>query len=89
MESKTRRRRPMEEVEDDLMFLVAQGYTNREIGIRLGRTQTAVKGLLQRIYLRLWLPNRVALAAYARTQRSQDQGRFRPAIPSSARSIEP
>ena len=58
----------MEEVEDDLMFLVAQGYTNREIGIRLGRTQTAVKGLLQRTYLRLWLPNRMALAAYARTR---------------------
>ena len=59
----------MEEVEDDLIFLVAQGYTNREIGIRLGRTQTAVKGLLQRTYLRLWIPNRVALAAYARTRR--------------------
>jgi DNA-binding NarL/FixJ family response regulator len=69
MEGKTRRRRPVEEMENDLMFLVAQGYTNREIGIRLGRTQTAVKGLLQRTYLRLWLPNRMALAAYARTRR--------------------
>jgi DNA-binding NarL/FixJ family response regulator len=89
MESKTKRRRPLEEVEDDLMFLVAQGYTNREIAIRLGRTETAVKGLLQRTYLRLWLPNRVALAAYARAQRWQDHGRFRPAFPSSTRSIEP
>ncbi len=69
MDSTTRRRRPVEEVEDDLLFLVAQGYTNREIGIRLGRTPTAVKGLLQRTYLRLWIPNRVSLAAYARSRR--------------------
>jgi DNA-binding CsgD family transcriptional regulator len=69
MEGKTRRRRPMQEVEEDLLFLVAQGYTNREIGMRLGRTPTAIKGLLQRTYLRLWIPNRVALAAYARSRR--------------------
>lgn len=69
MESETRRRRPVEEVEEDLLFLVAQGYTNREIGVRLGRTPTAVKGLLQRTYLRLWIPNRVALANYARSRR--------------------
>ena len=69
MESETRRRRPVEEVEVVLLFLVAQGYTNREIGVRLGRTQTAVKGLLQRTYLRLWIPNRVALANYARSRR--------------------
>jgi DNA-binding CsgD family transcriptional regulator len=69
MESDTRRRRPVEEVEEDLLFLVSEGYTNREIGIRMGRTPTAVKGLLQRIYLRLWIPNRVALAAYARSRR--------------------
>ena len=69
MESERRRRRPVEEVEEDLLFLVAQGYTNREIGIRLGRTPIAVKGLLQRTYLRLWIPNRVALANYARSRR--------------------
>ena len=77
MESGTRRRRPVEEVEEDLLFLVAQGYTNREIGIRLGRTQTAVKGLLQRTYLRLWIPNRVALAAYARSRRPAGFDRVR------------
>ena len=77
MESDTRRRRPVEEVEEDLLFLVAQGYTNREIGIRLGRTPTAVKGLLQRTYLRLWIPNRVALAAYARSRRPPGRERHR------------
>ncbi|GEM_PF-6492757 len=69
MDSETRRRRPVEEIEEELLFLVAQGYTNREIGARMGRTPAAVKGLLQRTYLRLWLPNRVALAAYARSRR--------------------
>ena len=77
MESDTRRRRPAEEVEEDLLFLVAQGYTNREIGVRMGRTPTAVKGLLQRAYLRLWIPNRVALANYARARRPPGRERLR------------
>jgi DNA-binding CsgD family transcriptional regulator len=76
MESAKPRRRPVEEVEEDLLFLVAEGYTNREIGIRLGRTPTAVKGLLQRTYLRLWIPNRVALANYARSRRPPGRERL-------------
>ena len=68
MEGRTRRRLPAEQLESELLFLVAKGFTNREIGLRMGRTPTAIKALLQRTYLRLWVPNRVALAAYARTR---------------------
>ena len=67
MES-ARRRESTKQTEEQLLFLVAQGHTNREIAARLGRTPNAVKGLLQRTYLRLWIPNRVALAAYARSR---------------------
>ncbi len=63
-----RHRVPQGELEGELLYLVACGHTNREIAKRLGRTPTAVKALLQRMYLRFWVPNRVALAAYARTR---------------------
>ena len=69
MESPKRQRIPVEQIEEELLFLVAQGRTNREIAERIGRTPTAVKALLQRMYMRLWIPNRVALAAYARSRR--------------------
>ena len=69
MESGKRQRVPIEQIEEALLYLVSQGHTNREIAARMGRTPTAVKALLQRLYLRLWIPNRVALAAYARDRR--------------------
>jgi len=68
MEGRTRSRVPLEELEQELLHLVALGHTNREIARRMGRTPTAVKALLQRMYLRFWVPNRVALAAYARSR---------------------
>ncbi len=69
MENRSHRRRiPVEEIERELLCLVAQGHTNREIAAKMGRTPTAVKALLQRMYHRLWVPNRVALATYARTK---------------------
>ena len=69
MERRQSQRIPIEQIEDELLYLVSQGRTNREIATRLGRTPTAIKALLQRMYLRLWIPNRMALAAYARTRR--------------------
>ena len=68
MESSRRQRIPIEQIEEGLLYLVAQGRTNREIAERMGRTPTAVKALLQRMYMRLWIPNRVALAGYARSR---------------------
>ena len=69
MERRRRQRLRLEQIEEELLYLVAQGRTNREIAERLGRTPTAVKALLQRMYLRLWIPNRVALAGYARSRK--------------------
>lgn len=63
-----RRRVPQVELDQEVLYLVACGHTNREIARRLGRTPTAVKALLQRMYVRFWVPNRVALAAYARSR---------------------
>jgi len=68
MERRTRCRIPLEDLEHELLHLVALGHTNREIAKRMGRTEIAVKALLQRMYLRFWVPNRVALAAYARSR---------------------
>jgi DNA-binding CsgD family transcriptional regulator len=61
-------REPLEDVELKLLHLVAQGHTNKEIAARIGRSPTAVKALLQRMYQRFWVPNRAALVAYARTK---------------------
>ena len=68
MENTKNHRIPVDEIERELLHLVAQGHTNREIATKMGRTPTAVKALLQRMYLRLWVPNRVALASYARSR---------------------
>jgi DNA-binding CsgD family transcriptional regulator len=56
------------DAERELLHLVALGHTNREIGLRIGRTSTAVKALLQRMYRRFWVPNRAALVAVLRSR---------------------
>ena len=49
--------------EKEIRRLVALGYTNDGIAKATGLTSIAVKARLQRLYERLWLTNRAALAA--------------------------
>ncbi len=58
--SKARR---LTKAEKEIRRLVAIGYTNKEIAKATGLTAIAVKARLQRLYERLWLANRAALAA--------------------------
>ena len=48
--------------ENDIRRLVARGYTNKDIAKATGLTAIAVKARLQRLYERLWVANRAALA---------------------------
>ncbi len=47
-----RRGNKLTDIERELLHLIALGHTNREIALRIGRTDTAVKALLQRMYQR-------------------------------------
>ena len=53
----------LSDIERELLHLIALGHTNHEIALRIGRTDTAVKALLQRMYQRFWVPNRAALVS--------------------------
>jgi RNA polymerase sigma factor (sigma-70 family) len=44
----------------DLLRLVAAGYTNRQVGSRLGISQGTVRKHLENIYERLGVSNRIA-----------------------------
>lgn len=48
--------------EKEIRRLVALGYNNRDIGKATGLTAIAVKARLQRMYEKLWVTNRAALA---------------------------
>ena len=55
--------RKLTKTEKEIQRLVALGYTNKDIAKATGLTPIAVKARLQRIYERLWVANRSALAA--------------------------
>lgn len=65
-----RKNRPdkLSDIERELLHLIALGHTNHEIALRIGRTDTAVKALLQRMYQRFWVPNRAALVAVLKSR---------------------
>lgn len=51
--------------EREILMLVAKGYTNRDISIRLEISEHTVKNHLKNIFQKLHLNNRVQLAKYA------------------------
>jgi len=53
----------------EIIALVAEGLSNQEIGERLGISEGTVKQHLQRIFERLGVRNRTALAALIFTNR--------------------
>ncbi|MFC7760280.1 response regulator transcription factor [Catellatospora bangladeshensis] len=57
---------PLSARETDILRLVAQGMTNREIGRRLHLSEGTVKNHLSRLLERLGLRDRTQAAVYAR-----------------------
>lgn len=51
--------------ESELMLLVAEGLSNRQIGERLGLTEGSVKVYFSRLYRKIGVTDRVGLALYA------------------------
>ena len=45
----------------ELLRLLALGYTNREISLRLGKSKGAIQAILQRMYTHFWVNNRAEL----------------------------
>jgi DNA-binding CsgD family transcriptional regulator len=75
--------------EDQVVSLVAEGISNREIAGQLSIKENTVKKSLLRIYDKLGVSNRVELVLYALTDRdryqSQDPGAKRPSTSASQR----
>ena len=55
------------ERERQVILVLSEGITNKEIGRRLGLTEGTVEVHLHRIYRKLGIANRTALAVLART----------------------
>jgi len=60
--------------EDELVRLVAEGLSNREISRRLGLTEHTVRNYLFRIFNKLGTSNRLELALYVIKQRAAHSG---------------
>lgn len=61
---------PLTEREQQVLALVAQGMTNREIGLELHLTENTIKKYLHNVMEKLHLNNRVEAALYATKQGS-------------------
>ena len=58
---------PLTERQRQIILVLAEGITNKEIGRRLGLTEGTVKVHLHRIYRKLGIANRTVLAVLAPT----------------------
>jgi two-component system nitrate/nitrite response regulator NarL len=58
---------PLTERQRQIILVLAEGITNKEIGRRLGLTEATVKVHLHRIYRKLGIANRTVLAVLAHT----------------------
>jgi len=58
---------PLTERERQTILVLSEGISNKEIGRRLGLTEGTVKVHLHRIFRKLRIANRTALAVLART----------------------
>jgi len=60
--------------EEDLVHLVAEGLTNRDISKQLNLSEHTVRNYLFRIFNKLGTANRLELAVYALNRREENQG---------------
>lgn len=56
------------EREEQIVYLVAEGYTNREVSVKLGLSEHTVKNYVFKIFDKLGVSTRVELARYAMSQ---------------------
>jgi DNA-binding NarL/FixJ family response regulator len=64
-----KRRNPLTKRESEIMKLVVEGSTNRQVGQQLGLAEQTVANNLFRIYEKLGISSRVELVLYARRLR--------------------
>ena len=57
--------RPLSDREEEIAFLVAEGYSNRQISERLDLSEHTIKNYLFRVFEKLGVSTRVGLALYA------------------------
>jgi len=57
--------RPLSKREEEITFLVAEGYSNRQISERLDLSEHTIKNYLFRVFEKLGVTTRVGLALYA------------------------
>ncbi len=55
----------------DIVKLIADGATNKEVGVELDISERTVKGHLSNIFLKLGMPDRVKLMLYLNDERQQ------------------
>jgi DNA-binding NarL/FixJ family response regulator len=60
--------RPLSKREEEITYLVAEGFSNRQISERLGLSEHTIKNYLFRVFEKLGVSTRVGLALYALKQ---------------------
>jgi DNA-binding NarL/FixJ family response regulator len=71
--------------EQELVPLVANGLTNREISTQLGVSEHTIKNHLFRIYEKLGISSRVELILYAVSERDKNSSQLQPRRVNSGR----
>jgi len=60
--------RPLSKREEEITYLVAEGFSNRQISERLGLSEHTIKNYLFRVFEKIGVSTRVGLALYALKQ---------------------
>jgi two-component system, NarL family, nitrate/nitrite response regulator NarL len=68
--------RPLSKREEEITYLVAEGFSNRQISERLGLSEHTIKNYLFRVFEKLGVSTRVGLALYALKQGSRSRARL-------------
>ena len=77
--------RPLSKREEEITYLVAEGFSNRQISERLGLSEHTIKNYLFRVFEKVGVSTRVGLALYALKQGK----RSRPGMQSTSLSDAP
>jgi len=71
--------RPLSKREEEITFLVAEGFSNRQISERLGLSEHTIKNYLFRVFEKVGVSTRVGLALYALKQGKRSRTRMQSA----------
>jgi len=79
--------RPLSKREEEITYLVAEGCSNREISERLGLSEHTIKNYLFRVFEKLGVSTRVALALYALKQSKRSRMQVQSSRPASLSDV--